>query len=167
MHLITLRIISNFSVLVIAATLSIVGAVECQPGGLESAPERPATVRLADRTLIRRSESAGKMGKEKGRDTTDQADVHQLSSSYPGLAVVYFGPQSGSVGTDEISGGSESGLRPFTGLRYCGGHLVVVQQEEPPAIGTLDRNLSVCVLGNYSGLFRTAGKLNDSLNLFQ
>ena len=37
----------ELSVLVIAATLSIVDAGWCQPGGLESAPERPATVRLA------------------------------------------------------------------------------------------------------------------------
>ena len=35
MHLITLRIISNISVLVIAATLSTVGAGKCLPEGLE------------------------------------------------------------------------------------------------------------------------------------
>ena len=61
----------ELSVLVIAATLSIVDAGLCQPGGPESTPERPATVRLADKDTDPSIRICGEKGKEKGRDTTD------------------------------------------------------------------------------------------------
>ena len=92
MHLITLRIISNISVLVIAATLSTVGAGKCLPEGLESnrsdrdplvgerkLARRPGSYEgitlLVGRKLCPLWLSGGsrqeKKGKEKGRDTTD------------------------------------------------------------------------------------------------
>ena len=158
----------ELSVLVIAATLSIVGAGWCQPGGLESAPERPATVRLADRMLIRRSESAGKRGNKKAGIQRTRLIQYQLRSSYPGLAVVYFGPQSGSSRTGKVlTGASEAGFCPFTGLGHCGSHPVVVDQEVLAAVRTLDRYLPMGVQGNNSGLFRTAGVLDNTLALVQ
>ena len=149
----------ELSVLVIAATLSIVGAGWCQPGGLESTPERPATVRLADRMLIRQSESAGKRGNKKAGIQRTRLIQYQLRSSYPGLAVVYFGPQSGSSRTGKVlTGASEAGFCPFTGPGHCGSHLVVVDQEVLATIGTLDGYPSVCILGDNGSLFGTAGK---------
>ena len=121
MHLITLRIISNISVLVIAATLSTVGAGKCPPEGLESnRSDRDPLVER--RELARRPDSyegkallvgpenrvhcgsaaapgREKWGKKKAGIQRTRLIVNQLRSSYPGLAVVYFGPQSGSSRT--------------------------------------------------------------------
>ena len=92
MHLITLRIISNISVLVIAATLSTVGAGKCLPERLESnRSDRDPLVGEGNWPIgqilmkgnpfwsgrkpcplwLSGGSRRGKMGKEKGRDTTD------------------------------------------------------------------------------------------------
>ena len=168
MHLITLRIISNISVLVIAATLSTVGAGKCPPEGLES--NRSDRSPLAgEGKLARRPDSfegehpsgragnrtrcgsvatpgRGKRGKKKAGIQRTRLIQHQLRSSYPGLAVVYFGPQTGSSRTGKfLTGASEAGFCSFTGLGHCGSHLVVIDQEEFAAVRTLDRYLSMGV----------------------
>ena len=168
MHLITLRIISNISVLVIAATLSTVGAGKCQPEGLESnrsdrdplageriLARRPGSYegeihsgRAGNRARCGSAAAPGgeKWGKKKAGIQRTRLIQHQLRSSYPGLAVVYFGPQSGSSRTGRVLAGvSEAGFCPFTGLGHCGSHPVVVDQEVLAAVRALDRYLSMGV----------------------
>lgn len=72
-----------------------------------------------------------------------------------------------SVRMRYLSGASEAGSCPFAGLRYGGGHPVIVYQEEPLTVCTLDGGPPMCVNGSNDGLFRTAGELDESLDLIQ
>ena len=63
-----------------------------------------------------------------------------------------------------LSGVFEAGSHALTGFCDVGDHLVVIQQDEPLAVGALNRCLAMCVFGYYGGLLRTAGVLNDPLD---
>ena len=66
-----------------------------------------------------------------------------------------------------LSDASEAGGCPFAGLSHCGGHPVIIYQEEPLAVGTLDGSPPMRINSGNNSLFRTAGKVDYSLDLIQ